>query len=284
MSNKFILQNLDNYNKYITDNYSTILYKYIDIINNYIILSFDYSYLYSNNNIIKKGIETLHHIFNVIFLYTLNLDLTCYHCDKAMYYYIEFISQMSGDNNILQLTCKDVTLFVFKKTIFDLSNDSKIRHSLNKEDKLTIDIVKKVSLIYNTLIYSSIDDGSMMNGLEYYKALLSTSYKSMNYILSEKIDNYRKNDKSNDKEYKVATLNVENYLMKLNVIEIILQALNDKKCDNKNQIIELFIKKIFNMNSLNTDIKSIKYKLYDDLFDEYLNGNANRFITWILHE
>ena len=53
MSSKYILQNLDNYNKYISDSYSTILYKYIDIINNYIILSFDYSY--RNNKIMIKN-------------------------------------------------------------------------------------------------------------------------------------------------------------------------------------------------------------------------------------
>jgi hypothetical protein len=290
MSSKFILQNLDNYNKFISDSYSSIFYKYIDIINNYIILSFDYSYLYSNNKvIIKKGIETLHHVFNVIFLYTLNLELTCYHCDKATYYYIEFISQMSGDNNILQLTSKDVTLFVFKKTIFDLSNDNKIKHSLNQEDKTIIEIIKKLSIIYNNLIYFTIDDVNINKGIQHYKSLLSNTFKSMNYILSEDLGNVSKTSKASKtnnikKQNDVILSNSEKYLEKLNTLEFILQILNDKEYNNKLQFIELFIKKLFNIDNSETSliIKTIKDKVYDDCFEDYLiDNNVNKLISWL---
>jgi hypothetical protein len=291
MSNKYVLQNLDNYNKSINDSYSSILYKYIDIINNYIILSFDYSYLYSNNKIIiKRGISTLFHIFNVIFFYTLNLDLTSYHCDKATYYYIEFISQMTGDNNILQLTGKDVTLFVFKKTIFDLSNDNKIKHSLNKDDKTTIEIIKLVSNIYNHLIYNIIDNEN--NDLNHYKKMLSTIYKSMNYILSEKIDenndkhlkNNDKHLKNNDKRKNELILNREKYINKLKLLEFILETIAYKEFGNKNAFIELFIKKIFNLDTLNiNNFTNIKNKVHDELFDEYLNDiNPNKLVNWLI--
>lgn len=284
MSNKYVLQNLDNYNKSINDSYSSILYKYIDIINNYIILSFDYSYLYSNNKIIiKRGISTLFHAFNVIFFYTLNLDLTSYHCDKATYYYIEFISQMTGDNNILQLTSKDVTLFVFKKTIFDLSNDNKIKHSLNKDDKTTIEIIKLVSNIYNHLIYNIIDNEN--NDLNHYKKMLSTIYKSMNYILSEKIDeNKGKYLKNNDKRQNELVLNREMYINKLKLLEFILETIAYKEFGNKNAFIDLFIKKIFNLDTLNSNnFTNIKYKVYNELFDEYLNDiNPNKLVNWLI--
>lgn len=288
MSSKFILQNLDNYNKYISDSYSTILYKYIDIINNYIILSFDYSYVYNNNKvIIKKGIETLHHVFNVIFLYTLNLELTAYHCDKATYYYIEFISQMTGDNNVLQLTSKDVTLFVFKKTIFDLSNDNKIKHSLNQKDIKIIDIIKRLGMIYNNLIYLTIDDGTINKGLQQYKNLLSDAYKSMNYILSEDLDNLEKSNKIKSMSQEYNDLNKDKFFTKIDTLEVILNSLSDKDCNNKLQIIESFIKKIFNLNhskSLSIDIKNIKYKIYDPLFEEYLKmNNTNKLIGWLLN-
>lgn len=283
MSSKYILQNLDNYNKNINDNYSTILYKYIDIINNYIILSFNYSYLYNNNKpIIKKGIETIHHVFNVIFLYTLNLDLTCYHCDKATYYYIEFISQMTGDNNILQLTSKDVKLFVFKKTIFDLSNDNKIKHSLSNDDKQTIEIIKKLSSIYNSLIYNIIENEN--NELTHYKKLLSNTYKSMNYILSENFHETKsKNNKINIKKQNEIFLNREKYINKLNIVEFVLEIFKNKEFDNKYNFFDLFIKKIFNTESLDIiEMKTLKYKVYDEMLDEYLKYNhVNKLVNWL---
>lgn len=290
MSNKYIIQNLDNYNKFISESYSTIVYKYIDIINNYIILSFDYRYLYTNNNIIiKKGIDTLQHIFNIIFLYTLNLELTTYHCDKATYYYIEFISQMSGDNNVLQLTSKDISLFVFKKTIFDLSNDNKVKHTISKKDKSTIELVKMITNIYNKLIYTIIDTNDNDNEtktLSHYKIQLSNVYKSMNYILSSIFENItavsvKNNLKNSDKDY----VNREKYINKLNVLDFILDIFNEKDYKNKSQMLELIIKKLFNLENLtliHTDIQTIKYKVYDDLFNEYLeNNNSNKLVNWL---
>lgn len=282
MSSKYILQNLDNYNKSISDSYSSIIYKYIDLINNYIILSFDNSYIYNNNKyIIKKGIETLHHVFNIIFLYTLNLELTCYHCEKATYYYIEFISQMSGDNNILQLTSKDVTLFVFKKTIFDISNGSKNKYTISNIDSILLKLIKKISNIYNELTYMIIDDNSAMsennivnnndNELQRYKTQLSIIYKTINVLLNSNLDE-----------------NKEDYLLKLNMLEFMIQILNERNYQNKLIIIDNFIRKLFgNTNSTfnsNINIEMLKNKVYDEKFENYvMNNHLNKLMTWIFN-
>jgi hypothetical protein len=76
--------------------------------------------------IFERGIETLIHIFSMIFYYTKNLELTFYHSQKAYYFYVEFIEQISDDNiTFLQLSSRDALLFVYKKTIFEISNDRK---------------------------------------------------------------------------------------------------------------------------------------------------------------
>jgi len=76
--------------------------------------------------IFERGIETLIHIFSMIYYYTKNLDLTFYHSQKAYYFYIEFIEQISDDNiTFLKLSSKDAVMFVYKKTIFDLNNERK---------------------------------------------------------------------------------------------------------------------------------------------------------------
>jgi hypothetical protein len=76
--------------------------------------------------IFERGIETLIHIFSMIFYYTKNLELTFYHSQKAYYFYIEFIEQISDDNiTFLQLSSRDALMFVYKKTIFEINNDHK---------------------------------------------------------------------------------------------------------------------------------------------------------------
>ena len=66
-----------------------------------------------------KGVESLTYIFNMLIMYTKNLSLTYYHCEKSLFYYIEFIGQIGDDNHsFLQLSSKDAILFIYKKTIF----------------------------------------------------------------------------------------------------------------------------------------------------------------------
>lgn len=128
-NSNYLLYNTSNYKHLIENSVSEILTKFVDII-------LQYMKLISEKNIIKnkrsyrfifeRGIETLIHVFWMIFYYTKNLELTFYHSQKAYYFYIEFIEQISDDNiTFLQLSTQDAILFVYKKTIFDLNNEYK---------------------------------------------------------------------------------------------------------------------------------------------------------------
>ena len=60
----------------------------------------------------------------MLYMYTKNLEITMHHCKKAYCYYVEFIGQIGDDNHsFLQLNSKDATLFVYKKTIFEINNN-----------------------------------------------------------------------------------------------------------------------------------------------------------------
>ena len=54
-------------------------------------------------------------------MYTNNLDFTYYHCEKGIYYFTEFISQIENENSFLKLNTSDAILFVYKKTIYHLN-------------------------------------------------------------------------------------------------------------------------------------------------------------------
>ena len=74
--------------------------------------------------VITRGLDTIISVFNFLLLYTKNLDLTYFHCQKSFYFYIEFVEQISEDEKMfLQLTTRDATTYVYKKTIFDVNND-----------------------------------------------------------------------------------------------------------------------------------------------------------------
>ena len=86
--------------------------------------------------VIQRGLETLKHCFKMIYMYSKNIDLTIYHCKKAYCYYVEFIGQIGDDNNsYLQLNSKDATLFVYKKTIFDIDNEFRKKFILEDSEK-----------------------------------------------------------------------------------------------------------------------------------------------------
>jgi hypothetical protein len=123
----YSLSNLENYNKTIQYSAHEIIEKYILLINEFLKFILEKIKLKESNYskfIIIRCYDTITNVFNIIFLYTKNLDLTFYHCQKGYYYYIEFIEQISNiDHVFLQLNSKDATTYVYKKTIFELSND-----------------------------------------------------------------------------------------------------------------------------------------------------------------
>jgi hypothetical protein len=126
---QYMLYNVENYNPLIKNSSQEILTKFIDVIIEYMRLIAEKINIKNKQYyvfIFERGIETLIHIFSMIFYYTKNLELTFYHSQKAYYFYVEFIEQISDDNiTFLQLSSRDALMFVYKKTIFELNNDRK---------------------------------------------------------------------------------------------------------------------------------------------------------------
>lgn len=120
------LTNVDNYKQYATETSAVVFSKFLNIAGDYIVQCSDNIHIRSityYKYVVSQGLATLGHVFLTLYLYTNNLDLTTYHCQKAVYYYIEFIGQIGDDlHSFLQLNSKDAMLFVYKKTIFEIDN------------------------------------------------------------------------------------------------------------------------------------------------------------------
>ena len=100
---------------------------YMEIINEYLLHAGDNIKLKNQSYyvfVLKRGLSTIKHIFNILLLYTKNINLTMHYCKKAYLYYVEFIGQIGESaNTYLQLNSKDATLFVYKKTLFEINNE-----------------------------------------------------------------------------------------------------------------------------------------------------------------
>ena len=155
------LQNIDSYQKVFQDNYHTVVFKYIQLINEYLKHCLDNVYIQNPNykkSTINKGISTIKHIFNILFLYTKNLNMTFYNCQKSYVYYIEFISQIGDDtNSYLQLNSKDASLFAFKKTIFDVNNEIRKEYEVESKHKQYLKIINSFIDCYNLIVLKLLD-------------------------------------------------------------------------------------------------------------------------------
>lgn len=260
--NEYILYSIDNYRPTINcllqdilTKFLTVIIEYLTIITEKITIKNRQYFLF----ILERGLETLIHVFSIIFYYTKNLELTFYHTQKAYYFYIEFIEQISDDNvTFLQLSSKDAILFVYKKTIYDINNEYK---------KNMLDPSEEDKIVLNTLdIY-----------IHFYKSvIINTIYKQTNIINKQSLDEcYRCIEN-------VTELLIQYNKPKKSQIDLVY-ALTNVLCDKNivlNEfygIITEFVKKIVIKKKV--DEKHIKNKLYDPEFARIINNEEYNLIV-----
>lgn len=184
-----VLYNIENYKKTINKPLQEILSKITDVIIEFMNFISEKITMRKKSYyvfILERGIETLMHVFSVIFFYTKNLDLTIYHTQKAYYFYIEFIEQISDDNiTFLKLSSRDAILFVYKKTIFDINSEyKKTICKLTIEEEEIFEIIKIYIQIYKKIIHYFIGHNEFLYNIKKEKINdFCIKIKSLNNIL-----------------------------------------------------------------------------------------------------
>ena len=103
--------------KEILDCYSYIISEYCVIISN----KLEMQNVIKKKFIIRRGLDTLTHIFNYILYYTKNIKVTMDYLEKSIYLYIEFIEQINQtETSFLEFNSRDATQYVYKKTTHDI--------------------------------------------------------------------------------------------------------------------------------------------------------------------
>ena len=176
--NNRALQCVENYSTLIKESPQNVYSGYIGVVNEYIIHHLDTI----NNNEYKKisnekmqnylisGLQCLTHVFKILLLYTKNLHLTIYHSQRAFYFYVEFMEQMSDDmHTFLQLTPKDASLFVYKKTIYEINSD--YRTNYNIVETIEEKSIHSVISFYSDQILNIIVENTDTNNIEIIKII-----------------------------------------------------------------------------------------------------------------
>ena len=239
------ISNTDNYIKNNDYTIDDIFKKYVKLIEDLLILIKNQTFTSNvkyEKYIIINGIKSITHIFSILFLYTFNIDLTIYHVNRAFIYYIEFIGQI-GDNNqtFLQLSSKDASMFIYKKTIFEIDEIHKKNIKFTNEHNIFLNKLNMLITLYNNLLYNFINTNKDNNIVSKWKQLskkfISTDINNLHeyYNIINIIFDRLKNVLPSDRLISLILLINKNFCINNTHITInnnLLKLLSDYNIDN----------------------------------------------------
>lgn len=246
-----ILNNIENYNKRLDQDESILFLKYIGLIHE-LIECFTENIFVQNEQYLKfilsTAIKNTLYIFTMLILYTKNMDLTIYHTQKSILYYVEFIGQIGDDNHgFLKLNSKDASLFVFKKTIFDINNEYRKTYDEDEETKNILKKTHEFIMIYNNTLLTYINNNKLnVESLEDLKRIVYTKfYKLVETIIQIPLHCKKKN---------------KDLLKYLNELNVLIEHINTHHNyffikNNYLYLVESFIKKKAKIGLDNDKIK-----------------------------
>lgn len=254
----YSLYNTDNYKKTLDVTTCVILNKYKDYIFEFLNVILDNIKIKNNSYykfIITRGLETITNVFTTILYYTKNIELTCFHCQKAVYFYVEFVAQISEEQNMfLQLSSRDATSYVYKKTIYEINNDFK--------KNMTIADEKTVN-----------DFNFITENIKVQKNIYLKIINNIEIFVKDK----KQFDKCIKLCFKISSLELE--IKKLLYFNSIIDFLDVefKNIDKFLEIVLLLIKKI---NKNEEVIKNCISKIHCDEKNNYIFDSPEKFTVW----
>ena len=197
---KFKLNIEENYLKDLLYDKSSVLKQYFLIMQHYIEHCLDNTNN-KNYSIFYTGLNMTTNIFRLMLYYTKNLELTMYHTRNGIYYYVEYISQITDteDNIFFNLTVKDAIMYVYTRTLFDIN-----KKYLKDNNILELDFLNNYLIFINLISSILIRDISdykikLKNIIDFLKKTIDED--STLQTLNSSINNFKINiqiEESND--------------------------------------------------------------------------------------
>jgi hypothetical protein len=278
MSDKLIISNVENYNKtFEFSETKPYVSRYVELINEYMLYVVENMIIQDDAYLlflIRRGVETIMHCFKFLLMYTKNLELTIYQCKKALYYYIEFIGQISDvslHHSYLQLNSKDATLFVYKKTIYDINNMYRKNFTLDDKEQQFLNSISNIIMLFNATLFHLLQkerlkyekkESIIHFAVDKSASIIAKLFNSGNYSLIDSKTELCLFVFQNFQTFEIDTIKYSN-------------------------ICEIFVKKLrkyLDDETLSTIKTRVKEKINDNKSIKNLNEMSPlRYVNWLLH-
>jgi hypothetical protein len=253
--NNYSLNNIENYRKTLDCSLGEVTKIYGDLLieySNFISENIKVKNSSFSRFIIIRGLDTITNVFLHILNATKNIELTYFHCQKSFYFYVEFVGQISDEEkSFLQLTSRDATTYVYKKTVFDINNEFKNQNELDTHElRVKMDIIKSYVNLYQTYLLKTIKSEKL-------------NIKDLDCVI-------KIYDKLNNLHNKSSIVILENITEKLFY-----------KIEDLNKFYELcslIVKKFVKNQEI---LKNANKKLYSDEFNDKLLESSDKFVSWL---
>lgn len=151
----FLLSNDSNYYPKLKSSLEEVMKSYCNLITFYVSFSIENMNI-KDKDIFFTGINVVNHVYKLLMLYTRNLEVTFYNTQQCIYYYVEYISQITDrdDNIFFNLSIKDAVIYVYTRSIFEIrkqyvkqnnDTDSETFKKLNIGTNNYIKLIKTIS-------------------------------------------------------------------------------------------------------------------------------------------
>jgi len=266
----FNINNTKNYNIKLNENNFHNYYKDICVLlSDFLIYTIDNVNVQNNKYylfVIRRGLETIVHCYKFLLLYTRNYELGLYHCKKAYIYYVEFIGQIGYNNNsFLQLNSKDATLFVYKKTIFDINDGERKNHTLDSKEKSIMLSISTIINIYiqitNLILEKELKENNTVGPIIQFCTKNCMKIIDNIYIPKE--------------DYKQTFVRIQNIIY-------FIEEIQTKKIDNISFLLNIIICFVKKNKKYPITKQKIDDKLLSSDFPKYLEIKSHlKFVNWI---
>jgi len=183
-----------------------------------------------------------------------------------LYYYIEFIGQIGDESHsYLQLNSKDATLFIYKKTIFEIDGEHRKQFVLDEKEKQFINTLTTINTIANELLLFILQEKGPLDVIK-KEVTINYTIQHTKKLLQRLLN----------KKY-FSSLSTESLTMILFFIRFL--QLQNLSLERFLEVCEVFFKKLHKKNLTTKQLKSKLYNPKNTIFQDKLG--VVKYINWL---
>lgn len=221
------------------------------------------------NHNLFVGINTIHRVFEYVFIKTQSIEKAYYYSQKSFYYYLEYMEQIHESGLSQNLNHIDAIFFVYKKTIIEM-HDGETEDTSNTMTNI-------MTLNHQTVVMENSDSQPLFSQL--ILMVNSFFYWEAQHITCED-------------RLMLSTLFLKKYLIQLQKIEmahsmiaLIQQKIVDIPIQKYKEWIQEWIKIMEKNRKLKGNPDNMLLRIHTDedmVMDKYRQGDMKEFVLWLI--